>query len=175
MSITFNTNLKPSPDELFFDDYPAFLPTLTPFQILKAGVFGGTYFSHYSYREFIPLDWHSLPTNKYTLNTQNKNVNCYGILANKSREWWEERNLINHQYDTEGWFQWYCRFYYGRRCPDDIRQIQRWKSFKARHFARYTKLITNRPGNTTTQLTDKITYPKYKQSLMQWAIDPKVL
>ena len=25
-----------------------------------------------------------------------------------------------------GWFQWYCRFFQGRRSEDDERQIQRW-------------------------------------------------
>ena len=38
---------------------------------------------------------------------------------------WESSGWITN-IDPYGWFQWYCRFYLGRRTSDDERQIDRW-------------------------------------------------
>lgn len=163
-------------DEIFFHDYPDFTPTLSPFQMLEWGVFGGTYFNSGHVFLQLPSELRekikNIPTKQYALSSPRKEINKFGVLAGKSREWWDERDLINYKYDSEGWFHWYCNFYYGRRCPDDNRQIKRWQNYNTRHKAGYYSRLIKKGGQFKKLLTDPTILPKYKQSLTQWAIDP---
>ena len=52
-------------------------------------------------------------------------MNKYGVKAGQDQAEWERKGWINPQ-DPRGWFQWYCRFYMGRRSDDDARQVSRW-------------------------------------------------
>lgn len=160
--------------EYHFDDYPEFIPNYSPKEMIEMGVFGGNYFNREEYREMIHPEVFEVDESKYNLEEQDKEVNYFKVLAGNSREWWEERNLINHMYNTEGWFQWYCRFYYGRRCEDDEREIDRWKKFKLRHLNMYYRCIEKSKYDTIEALMDDKIYPKYKQSIFQWAINPKM-
>ena len=67
------------------------------------------------------------PERMLTSSTYDPSVNKYGVACGQSIEEWEAAGWINHEYDVRGWFQWYCRFYMGRRCDDDERRISRWK------------------------------------------------
>ncbi|XP_030638883.1 uncharacterized protein LOC115819514 [Chanos chanos] len=123
--------------ELIFKDFPEFRPNMTPKEVLQAGSFGGTYFrsiyssitkQHYKdvWKE-LPTDWlEGLDIPKQVASaTYRENVNTYKVKCGGSLEMWESSGWIVTQ-DPYGWFQWYCRFYQGRRTADDARQISRW-------------------------------------------------
>ena len=107
---------------------------------MREGCFGGTYWRPlYSKSLGITIkdDWKELPpewtsglaTTKFlTSTTYDPAVNKYGVASGQSIEEWEANGWINHEFDVRGWFQWYCRFFLGRRCDDDDRQIGRWRN-----------------------------------------------
>lgn len=133
-----------------------FAPDVSPPQMLRMGVFGGAYFGDaYPPRE-LPVEWfHGV-----TLSVQpDKTLNYFGVLAGKPYQWWAERDLM-HPADPLGWFQWYCRYYMGRRCEDDARQIGRWSRFRARHWGG----LLSRPYSPQ---------PRRRQALLQWGIDAR--
>jgi hypothetical protein len=106
---------------------------------LRQGAFGGSYYRPVyskSLHTTIPPDYSDLPptwltnlTPKIHLAspTPDPNVNKFHVLCGQSIEEWESAGWINYTYDPRGWFQWYTRFYQGRRCEDDERQIGRWR------------------------------------------------
>lgn len=122
-----------------FSDEPLFLPNKSPEEMIREGCFGGSYFRPlYSKRLgiFISDDWRELPEEWtsgldvdtwLTSSTYNPDINKYKVSCGQSIEEWEAAGWINHTYDVRGWFQWYCRFFMGRRCEDDERQISRWR------------------------------------------------
>lgn len=131
--------------EYHFASHPDFRPNKSPESILREGAFGGTYFRPlYSKRlgTTIEDDWRELPPEwtsgggmnvekQLTSTEYDPAVNKYGVSCGQSIEEWEAAGWIRHEYDVRGWFQWYCRFWLGRRCGDDSgedeRQISRWK------------------------------------------------
>ncbi|KAI0455270.1 hypothetical protein F5B21DRAFT_211021 [Xylaria acuta] len=122
-----------------FESHPLFTPNKSPEAIIREGSFGGSYWRPlYSrhLRTTVSEDWRELPeswTNglsveRYlTSDTYDPEVNKYGVACGQSIEEWEAAGWIAHEYDVRGWFQWYCRFWLGRRCEDDERQISRWR------------------------------------------------
>ncbi|KAF3932696.1 hypothetical protein ABW19_dt0203448 [Dactylella cylindrospora] len=132
----------PTRDEegtLHFQDYPDFLPNKTPEEIIREGCFGGSYFRPLYSKKLnltIENDYQELPDSwlvnldvaKYlTSPAYQSSINKYGVACGQSIEEWEANGWINHEYDVRGWFQWYIKFYQGRRCEDDERQVGRWK------------------------------------------------
>lgn len=148
-----------------FSDHPEFQPNYSPYEVIAQGAFGGTYFRDiYSsvnkryYRDSdLEFDWVDIPREKLIMpwNQYNKESNKYKVKVGTTLEFWENHGWINSQ-DPYGWFQWYCRFWLGRRTDDDRRQIQRWNSFKNRFGKRINKT------------------PKIKQTLLHWAINPEL-
>ena len=124
-----------------FLSHPLFTPNKSPEEMLREGCFGGSYFRPLYSRHLgttIADDWKELPiswtTNpplnidKYLISpAYNPEVNKYKVSCGQSIEEWEAAGWINHEYDVRGWFQWYCRFFMGRRCEDDERQVSRWR------------------------------------------------
>jgi hypothetical protein len=122
-----------------FSSDPSFLPNKSPAEMVDEGCFGGSYFRPiYSstLKYTIEGDWKELPSTWLeSLNVNeslisqvyNPNINKYGVACGQSIEQWEANGWINHQFDIRGWFQWYTRYFLGRRCEDDNRQISRWR------------------------------------------------
>ena len=97
-----------------------FWPELTPKQMLSLGVFGGKYMTDCA-AEF-PAEWFSGA--KLCRELHDPALNCFGILASQPLTVWRHKGWL-YKEDPRGWFQWYCRYYMGRRCDDDERQIKR--------------------------------------------------
>ena len=122
-----------------FEDYPYFTPNKSPKEMLQEGCFGGSYYRALRTRklsivaegdwEELPKDWlEDLNVERYLVNPKyNPNVNKFKASCGQSIEEWEAAGWISHEHDVRGWFQWYTRFFQGRRCDDDDRQVSRWK------------------------------------------------
>lgn len=129
-----------SDDNVFhFEDYPDFLPNKSPEEMLREGCFGGGYYRPLKSRKLgivVENDWEELPgdwvdglrVEKFLTNSNyDPDVNKFKVSCGQSIEEWEAAGWISHEHDVRGWFQWYTRFYLGRRCEDDDRQVSRWK------------------------------------------------
>lgn len=138
--------------------HPEFRPELTPRQMLELGVFGGKYLTDCT-AEF-PKEWfaHARLCHEF----HDPELNCFGVNASKPLSYWLAKGWIYHE-DPRGWFQWYCRYYRGRRCPDDERQIRRWKAM-TRHIAQIRKHCLG--GDLTCRR-------KQRQALLHWAYDSR--
>lgn len=137
--------------------HPEFKPELTPKQMLELGIFGGKYLNDCQ-NEF-PKNWFE---NAKLSTTKDKNLNYFKINASKPLSYWLDSGWI-HPQDPRGWFQWYCRYYLGRRTEDDTRQIKRWKQM-TRHIAQIKK---NCPKGAEE------CRPKQRQALLHWAYDSR--
>ena len=138
--------------------HPEFSPEVTPKQMLAMGVFGGKYMT--DCQEEFPEDWYTHA--KLCHERHDPGLNYFGINASQPLSVWREKGWIYYE-DPRGWFQWYCRYYLGRRCPDDERQIKRWKGMK-RHMAQIKKHC---------QKKDMHCRPKQRQALLNWAYDSR--
>ena len=99
------------------DFYEEFKPDLTPKEMLELGVFGGSYFD--GEIDEYPKSWFKKAKISKTFN---KDFNYFKVKAGLSFEEWQKKGWIMKE-DPKGWFQWYCRFYMGRRILD-IDKIQ---------------------------------------------------
>ena len=187
----------PQPDEIFFDDRPDFQPHFSPTTMLKLGVFKGGYFNDEpagrlgwsNLRVTFPNDgplWvelnKALPkvsdyAAKLCNTTPDKSINFFGVNAGKNQAYWEEKGWI-HPDDPRGWFEWYIKFYYGRRHEDDDRQIKRWKDFITRHWGMLHSLCWKHVGYLTETADVPELGPKASpttcQNLLQWGWDYRI-
>lgn len=139
---------------------PAFRPQLTPKQMLQLGVFGGKYMTD-GHAEF-PVSWFARA--RLCASRHDPRLNCFGVNASQSLAIWRQKGWIRPQ-DPRGWFQWYCRYYMGRRTADDIRQIRRWRAI-ARHVAAIRKHCE--PGDVACRR-------RQRQAVLHWAYDSRTL
>ncbi len=140
---------------------PDFRPDLTPKQMLELGVFGGKYMTDAT-GEF-PASWFAKA--KLSPLRSDPSLNFFGVSASQPLSVWREKGWI-HADDPRGWFQWYCRYYMGRRLmQEDERQIGRWKAMR-RHVAQI------RRGCETGDLFCR---PRQRQALLHWAYDSRLL
>jgi hypothetical protein len=146
------------PEGRHFD--PVFKPDLTPKQMLALGVFGGKYMTDCT-AEF-PADWFARA--KLNAERHDAALNCFGVNASQPLSEWRRKGWI-HPDDPRGWFQWYCRYYMGRRGDDDARQIGRWKAM-TRHVAQI------KAGCRRGDLTCR---PRQRQALLHWAYDSRLI
>src|SRR3569832_2119249 len=102
-----------------------FQPQLTPERMLELGVFGGKYMT--DCMEEFPEEWFERAN--LCPERHDPKLNCFGVNASQPLSVWREKGWI-YEEDPRGWFQWYCRYYMGRRCQDDERQIGRWRAIR---------------------------------------------
>jgi len=140
---------------------PDFAPDLTPAEMLRLGVFGGKYMTDCR-REF-PAAW--FKGAKLARGKRDVALNYFGVDASQPLSVWRDKGWI-HPDDPRGWFQWYCRYYLGRRMvEEDRRQIGRWRAMR-RHIAQIERHCD--PGDWTCR-------PRQRQALLQWAYDSRKL
>jgi hypothetical protein len=138
---------------------PDFRPELTPAEMLRLGVFGGKYMTDCG-KEF-PKSWFAGA--KLAPNSRDCTLNFFGVDASQPLSAWRRKGWL-HRDDPRGWFQWYCRYYIGRRMPEeDTRRIRRWKQIR-RHVAQVKKHCE--PGELTCR-------KRQRQALLHWAYDSR--
>lgn len=174
---TYTLEADPGSD---FD--PSFQPALTPGEMLFMGVFEGKYINDCT-SEF-PQEWFLWAAAAGRLSPSGPNVkdcNYFGVDSRQPLSVWRENGWVpsrgsrssgggreiladpTKNPDERGWFQWYCRYWLGRRIPDlDSIQIGRWRSFR-RHAGAV------RAGCSPRDLSCR---PRERQALLQWAHNP---
>ena len=136
-----------------------FKPELSPKELLALGIFGGKYMTD-CVDEF-PDDW--FEDAKLSPEREDIDLNYYKVDASLPLKHWQDKGWIYSE-DPRGWFQWYCRYYYGRRLGnEDTRQIKRWKGMK-RHIGAVKKNCEN---------MDQSCRKKQRQALLHWAYDSR--
>jgi len=141
---------------------PDFKPELTPKEMLELGVFGGRYMRDCT--DEFPKEWFkNAKLHPAGVPGHSPALNNFGVDASQPLSVWITNGWIYRE-DPRGWFQWYCRYYMGRRLPpEDERQINRWKSYK-RHLIQVIKNC--RPGDLNCR-------KKQRQSLLHWTYDSR--
>ena len=137
---------------------PLFTPELSPKELLELGIFGGKYLNDCK-NEF-PTDWF---LNAKLSEVKDKSLNYFSVDASQPLSEWVNKGWI-HSQDPRGWFQWYCRYFLGRRTPiEDQRQIKRWRAFR-RHAGAIRKYC---------EPYDHQCRKKQRQALLHWAYDAR--
>jgi len=152
----YRYELTARPGRNFHSD---FRPQLTPKEMLALGVFCGKYMTDAT-GEF-PKSWFTRA--KLSPSARDCSLNFFGVDASQGLSEWRRKGWI-HPDDPRGWFQWYCRYYMGRRMPaEDLRQIKRWKAIRrhARQIERHCE-----PGDLTCR-------KRQRQALLHWAYDSR--
>jgi hypothetical protein len=139
---------------------PRFQPELTPKQLLQLGVFGGKYMT--DCRDEFPASWFARA--KLCPQFHDASLNFFGVNASQPLSVWRRKGWLSPE-DPRGWFQWYCRYYRGRRGPDDERQIRRWRAV-LRHVAQLQKACARADWNCR---------PRQRQALLHWAYDSRLI
>jgi len=136
-----------------------FTPFYTPQQMLEMGVFEGRYLNDCT--DEFPRAW--FETAKIS-QIPDAELNYFGIKSRQPLSVWQQKGWI-YGPDPRGWFQWFCRYYLGRRLADiDPIQISRWRGF-ARHAGQIRANCY--PG-------DVFCRPRQRQALLQWSHDPLI-
>lgn len=138
---------------------PEFKPELTPKEMLELGVFGGKYMTDCT-NEF-PKNWFAHA--KLSPYRADKSFNYFNVRASQSLTEWQRKGWI-YKDDPRGWFQWYARYYMGRRIPnEDARQIKRWNMIR-RHLYQIAQHC---------EPSDMNCRPRQRQALLHWAYDTR--
>ena len=143
--------------------------------MIKEGAFGGTYFRDiYSgsnwkwyrklWKEFGQLKY--IDQKHYCSSYYDVSVNKYSVKCGTSLRFWENKGSIN-EIDSYGWFQWYFRYWLGRRSKDDERQINRWKKTVSSFRGKLVKMIKD----ASSKIYEYSVSPKIRQIFLHWGYE----
>lgn len=136
---------------------PRFAPRFSPAEMLALGVFEGKYCNDCVGE--LPAAWFD---GARISDRPDPKLNYFGVKSRQPLSEWRRKGWI-HGEDPRGWFQWYCRYWLGRRMPEiDRIQIGRWRNF-ARHAGQIR--ANCEPGDLSCR-------PRQRQALLQWSHDP---
>ena len=166
-----------------FDDHPEFKPNLSPEEVLRRGSFGGTYFraiesavtgtrilASEALASTVPKEWiDGVDKTLLTSSTYDARRNRYGVKCGGSLGMWESSGWIS-ELDPYGAFQWYCRFFQGRRTTDDSRQISRFLGVMG-DKGRFRTQLMNKCLNGGAAHDDVKISPVIRQSLQHWGYE----
>ena len=141
-----------------------FNPNKTPSEIIKEGAFGDTYFRNIysginekwyknSWKEFVQLK--NIDAKFYASDYYDVNVNKYGVKCGTSLRFWENKGWIN-KIDSYGWFQWYFRYWSGRRSKD---------------MSRFRSKLVKMIRDAGSKFDDYSISPKIRQILLHWGYE----
>ncbi len=151
---TYDYDITEPMGDRFADD---FRPELTPKEMLELGIFNGNYFQGET--EEFPKDWFT----HARIANDDPNANYFQVAASQPLQVWRDKGWI-YDDDPRGWFQWYCRYYMGRRIPqEDRRQINRWKNM-IRHVSQIKKYCA---------AGDLACRRRQRQAVLHWAYDSR--
>ena len=147
----------------------------TAVEVIKEGALGGTYFRDIysgvtgkwykkSWKEFDQLK--DIDQMHYFSDYYDVSVNKYGVKCGSLLRFWTNKGCIN-EIDPYGQFQWYFRYWLGRRSKDDRRQIDRWKGIVSRFRGKLVKIIKD----AGSKFDDYSVSPKIRQILLQWSYE----
>jgi hypothetical protein len=175
-----------SKNQFIFPDHKDFKPNLSPSEVLQRGSFGGTYFrpiySSVTKTQYGPEVWQELPKDwlsgldikrQVASRTYDEAVNKWGVKCGGDLKMWEDSGWIT-EIDPYGWFQWYCRFFQGRRCSDDDRQLSRGLNCMGpkgrwRNNLINKVLASNKPLDQA--VNDPSISPVVRQTLQHWGYE----
>ena len=177
MEKSYSYTLDETPGHNFAPD---FKPWASPGEMLKLGVFQGKYLND-CLLEF-PAEWfldaikvEKLQPTESTVSINYMKADSRLTLGEWRRKGWvpgskrpDSKGILSDAKtnpDERGWFQWYCRYWMGRRLPDlDAEQIRRWRAFK-RHAGGV---------KANCEPHDLKCRPRQRQALLQWAWNPRI-
>ena len=84
-------------------------------------------------------------------------------MLRTSLRFWKNKAWINKM-DPYGWFQWYFRYWLGRRSKGNERQINRWKGSVSSFKGKLVKMTIDFDG----KFHDYSILPKIRQILLHW-------
>ena len=121
--------------------------------------------------EFPPAWFEGLAADAYAGRRYDARKNAFGVKAGQDQAFWEEKGWMRRDLDPRGWFQWYCRFYLGRRTTDgeDERQISRWSGVAGKK-GRWRRALANKTaarGLPAARAHEAS--PVIAQTLLHWA------
>ena len=147
----------------------------TPIEVITEGAFRGTYFRDIysgingkwyktSWKEFDQLK--DIDQKCYCSSYYDASFNKYNVKCGTSLRSWENKGWIN-EINPYGWFQWYFRYWLGRRSGDDERQINRRKKTVSRFRVKLVKMIKDAGGKFDEYSISR----KIRQILLHWGYE----
>ena len=110
--------------------------------------------------------WKGISEDELSSKKYDKTKNNYGVKVGTSLQFWEGKGWINKQHPY-GWVHWYCDFYMGKRCPDDERQVKRWKALAGKR-GRFMRFLVTQIIKKNAKWNDVTVSPKIRQVLQHW-------